>query len=90
MSDLSAFGALMGCQRRGWAVPGRIAITDFGDFEVSRTSHPRLTTVALDCAGAGRAAGELMLHAIDAQRQGLRIPPETVLIPFRVEQRQSR
>ncbi len=89
VSDLSAFGALMECQRRGWAVPGRIAIAGFGDFEVSRTCHPRLTTVALDCAGIGRAAGELMLRAIDAQRQGLRIPPETVLIPFRVEQRQS-
>ena len=26
VSDLSAFGALMECHRRGWAVPGRIAM----------------------------------------------------------------
>jgi LacI family gluconate utilization system Gnt-I transcriptional repressor len=89
VSDLPAFGALMECQRRGWDVPGRLAIAGFGDFEVSRTCHPRITTVALDCAGIGRAAGELLLRAIEAQRQGTRIPPETVLIPFRVEPRQS-
>jgi LacI family gluconate utilization system Gnt-I transcriptional repressor len=89
VSDLPAFGALMECQRRGWDVPGRIAIAGFGDFEVSRACHPRITTIALDCVGIGQAAGELLLRAIEAQRQGVRIPPETVLVPFHVEQRQS-
>lgn len=89
VSDLSAFGALAECQRQGWAVPGRIAIAGFGDFEVARTCHPRITTVAVDCVGIGRAAGELLLRAIDAARDGQRLPPETVLIPFRVEQRES-
>ncbi len=89
VSDLSAFGALMECQRRHWRVPERIAIAGFGDFEVARSSHPRLTTVAIDCVGIGRAAGELLLRAIDASRLGQRLPPETVLIPFHVEQRES-
>ena len=89
VSDLSAFGALMECQRRGWDVPGRIAIAGFGDFEVARAAHPRITTVAVDCAGIGRAAGELLLSAIDGLRDGHRPPAETVLIPFRVEQRES-
>ena len=30
VSDLSAFGALSECQRRGWSVPQRIAIAGFG------------------------------------------------------------
>ena len=89
VSDLSAFGALMECQRRGWSVPGRIAIAGFGDFEVSRSSHPRISTVAIDCVGIGRSAGELLLRAIDESRSGGRLPPETVLIPFRIEQRES-
>ena len=89
VSDLSAFGALMECQRRGWSVPGRIAIAGFGDFEVSRSCHPRITTVAIDCAGIGRSAGELLLRAIDESRQGGRLPPETVLIPFHIEPRET-
>ena len=89
VSDLSAFGALMECQRRGWKVPKRIAIAGFGDFEVSRSCHPRLTTVAVDCAGIGHAAGELLLRAIEAAREGRKLPPETVMIPFRIEQRES-
>jgi LacI family gluconate utilization system Gnt-I transcriptional repressor len=89
VSDLSAFGALMECQRRGWAVPGRLAIAGFGDFEVSRSCHPRLTTVAIDCAGIGHAAGELLLRAIEAARGGGKLPAETLLVPFRIEQRES-
>lgn len=89
VSDLSAFGALMECHRRGWPVPGRLAIAGFGDFEVARASHPRITTVAVDCTGIGQAAGELLLRAIDGAREGRRPPPETVLIPFRILQRES-
>ena len=42
-----------------------------------------------DCVGIGRAAGELLLRAIDAARNGQRLPAETVLIPFRIVQRES-
>ena len=89
VSDLSAFGALAECQRRGWNVPERIAIAGFGDFEVARSCHPRLTTVAIDCAGIGRAAGQLLLRAIEAARNGARLPPETVRTPFQIAQRES-
>ncbi|MDE1947577.1 MAG: LacI family DNA-binding transcriptional regulator [Burkholderiales bacterium] len=89
VSDLSAFGALAQCQRSGWKVPERIAIAGFGDFEVARSCHPRITTVAIDCVGIGQAAGELLLRAIHAARGGERLPPETVMIPFRVEMRES-
>lgn len=89
VSDLSAFGALAECQRRGWDVPGRIAIAGFGDFEVGRSCHPRITTVSVDCEGIGRAAGELMLRAIEAGQAGQPLPPETVLMPFRIVPRES-
>ncbi|MBL8346271.1 MAG: LacI family DNA-binding transcriptional regulator [Rubrivivax sp.] len=89
VSDHAAFGALAECQRRGWEVPGRLAIAGFGGFEVGAACHPRLTTVAVDCVGIGRAAGELLLRAIEAVRQGRRLPPETVMVPYRIELRGS-
>ncbi len=89
VSDHAAFGALMECERRGWAVPGRLAIAGFGGFEVSTACHPRLSTVAVDCIGIGQQAGELMLRAIEAARLGERLAAATVLIPFRVELRES-
>ncbi len=89
VSDHAAFGALMECQRRGWAVPQRVAIAGFGGFEVGAACHPRLTTVAVDCVGIGRAAGELLMRAIQARQAGQAGAPETVLMPFRIEARES-
>ena len=39
--DVLAAGALFECQRRGWAVPGRIAIASFDDVELLRQSRRR-------------------------------------------------
>ena len=89
VSDHPAFGALMECQRRGWAVPERLAIAGFGGFEVAAACHPQLTTVAVDCFGIGRSAGQLLLRAIEAARNGHRLPAETVMTPFKVEMRGS-
>ena len=89
VSDLSAFGALMECARRGWAVPGRVALGGFGDFEVARSAHPRLTTIAVDAYGIGRSAAELLLRAIKARRAQRILPPEIVHMPFAVVQRET-
>jgi LacI family gluconate utilization system Gnt-I transcriptional repressor len=89
VSDHPAFGALAECQRRGWAVPERLAIAGFGGFEVGTACHPRLTTVVVDCAGIGRTAGELLRRAIDAARSGRRLAPEAILVPYRIEVRGS-
>jgi len=89
VSDHAAFGALAECQRRGWAIPGRLAIAGFGGFEVGGACHPKITTVAMDCFGIGHAAGELLIRAIDAARSGQRLAPETVDIPYRIEMRGS-
>lgn len=89
VSDPAAFGALMECQRRGWVVPERIAIAGFGGFEVASACYPQLTTVAVDCVGIGRSAGQLLLRALEATRNGHRLAAATVLVPFRVEMRGS-
>ncbi|WP_237153007.1 LacI family DNA-binding transcriptional regulator [Oryzibacter oryziterrae] len=89
VSDLSAFGAIAECHRRGWAVPGRIAVAGFGDFEVARCAFPRITTVAVDSLEIGRQAGELILRAIEGARAGRSMPAETMIIPFKVIERES-
>ncbi|HLJ69723.1 MAG TPA: LacI family DNA-binding transcriptional regulator [Roseiarcus sp.] len=89
VSDLSAFGVLMECQRRGLDVPGQLAIAGFGDFEVARCCHPRLTTIAVDCQGIGRRAAEIALNALQVKKQGEALPPETVVMEFRVVARET-
>ena len=70
VSDPCAFGAVSACRRRGWAVPDRVSIAGFGDFEVSRASHPRITTVLVDADAIGRRAGDVILDAIDGRLAG--------------------
>ena len=89
VSDPCGFGALSECQRRKLCVPQRLAIAGFGDFEVGRGCVPSLTTVAVDCAGIGRTAGELLLRAIAAARAGAPMAPEKVLMPFQLMARDS-
>jgi LacI family transcriptional regulator, gluconate utilization system Gnt-I transcriptional repressor len=89
VSDLSAFGALMECHRQGWEVPQRMAIAGFGDFEISGTCHPGITTVGVNCFDIGHKTGKLLLQAIEGERHHQPVPLETVLIDYRVIPRQS-
>jgi LacI family gluconate utilization system Gnt-I transcriptional repressor len=89
VSDLLAFGVLAECQRLGIAVPSRLALVGFGDFEVARCCHPRLTTIAVDCRGIGRRAGEVALRAIEARRRGERFAPETTALALRIVERET-
>ncbi|WP_244504699.1 LacI family DNA-binding transcriptional regulator [Jannaschia faecimaris] len=45
VSDLSAFGALTECQRRGVAVPDAMAVAGFGAYDIAGICVPTLTTV---------------------------------------------
>lgn len=87
VSDLSAFGALMECQRRGMKVPGDIAIAGFGNYEVAACSHPRMTTVDVDCYNIGRQAAGRLRKAI--QGEGDPDAGDIVLTRIRVVERES-
>jgi LacI family gluconate utilization system Gnt-I transcriptional repressor len=89
VSDLVAFGALAQCQRRGLDVPERLAVVGFGDFDVARACHPRLTTIAIDCAAIGHGAAQAALGAIEARRTGAARAPTIQQIPFRVVARET-
>ncbi|MBY3087764.1 LacI family DNA-binding transcriptional regulator [Rhizobium laguerreae] len=86
VSDLSAFGAIMECTRRGMKVPRDIAIAGFGDYEISSICHPRITTINVDCYGIGRQAAARLL---DALHTGEATGDEITLTGYKVVLRES-
>jgi LacI family gluconate utilization system Gnt-I transcriptional repressor len=64
VSDLSAVGVVMECQRRGVAVPEDLSVMGFGDFEIGGEINPPLTTVHVDFHALGRLTGETILELL--------------------------
>jgi LacI family gluconate utilization system Gnt-I transcriptional repressor len=85
VSDLSAFGALTECQRRGVEVPGRISIAGFGDYEIAGISVPPLTTINPFPREIGAQTAALILDVLDGKQTG----PATVAIRPELLIRQS-
>jgi LacI family gluconate utilization system Gnt-I transcriptional repressor len=75
VSDLSAFGALTECQRRGIDVPGRISLAGFGDYEIAGISVPPLTTINPFPREIGARAAALILDVLDGRQAGPAIVP---------------
>jgi LacI family gluconate utilization system Gnt-I transcriptional repressor len=65
VSDLSAFGALSACQRRGVDVPGQISIAGFGNYEVGAICVPSITTIDPLPRQIGAFAAELLCDLLD-------------------------
>jgi len=83
--DVLAAGALFECQRRGWAVPQRLAIAGFDDQEIASQVLPALTTVAVPRAEIGRRAATMLL----ARLAGQSVEPKIVDIGFTLKIRAS-
>jgi LacI family gluconate utilization system Gnt-I transcriptional repressor len=64
-NDDLAYGAIYQCQRRGIAVPGKLAIAGFNDLPVSAWMNPSLTTIATPRYRIGYEAATLLRHAIE-------------------------
>lgn len=75
VSDLSAVGVVMECQRRGVNVPDALSVIGFGDFEIGRQINPPLTTIHVDFHALGLRTGQVILDLLtgDAQREPCRI-----------------
>lgn len=83
--DILAAGALFECHRRGWEVPGRVAVMGFGDLPIARAGFPRLSTVQVRGSTIGERAGQLLLARLAGQQQS----DAVVDIGFEVVQRES-
>jgi LacI family transcriptional regulator, gluconate utilization system Gnt-I transcriptional repressor len=82
VSDLSAFGALTECQRRGIAVPDQLWIAGFGDYEIAGISVPALTTINPFPRDIGARAAALILDVLDgglSQPACITITPELLI-----------
>ncbi|MCM2452449.1 LacI family DNA-binding transcriptional regulator [Agrobacterium vitis] len=81
VSDLSAFGALTECQRRGIAVPEGIAIAGFGNYEIGAISVPTITTINAFSRDIGEKAARLILDLLDGRplAGNITITPELIL-----------
>ncbi len=63
-NDMLAVGAVLTCQRNGWSVPERVAITGFGDIEMARVLSPSLSTVRIKGEEIGRESAKLLLQRL--------------------------
>ncbi|WP_431298632.1 LacI family DNA-binding transcriptional regulator [Tabrizicola sp. BL-A-41-H6] len=82
VSDLSAFGALTECQRRGVDVPGRIWIAGFGDYEIAGIAVPALTTINPFPRDIGTRTAELILDVLNGRQNKpgrIAISPELLI-----------
>ncbi|CZT36578.1 transcriptional regulator, LacI family [Rhizobium sp. 9140] len=73
VSDLSAFGALTECQRRGIGVPDQIAIGGFGNYEISGLCVPSLTTIDAQSREIGRRTGSLILDLLNGASGSMQV-----------------
>lgn len=61
-TDIVAAGILFECGRRGIAVPERLAVAGWGDYELAQELTPQLTTVHPNAGEMGAAAVDLLIR----------------------------
>lgn len=83
--DVLAVGAMLDCARRGWAVPGRLALASFDDLELMRFVDPAITTLRLPRYEIGRRSAEMLLTRVRQEE----VPLHTVDLGFEIVQRAS-
>ncbi|MDP3523838.1 MAG: LacI family DNA-binding transcriptional regulator [Hoeflea sp.] len=70
VSDLAAFGALTECQRRGFDVPGAIAIAGFGAYEISDICVPPITSIDPHCFQIGLLTARRIIELLSGDAPG--------------------
>ncbi|WP_043360400.1 LacI family DNA-binding transcriptional regulator [Belnapia sp. F-4-1] len=83
--DVLAIGAALECNRRGWPVPGRVAIAAFDNIDLLGHLVPPVTTLRLPRHEIGRRSAEVLLDRIEGRATG----PLTVDLRFEIIHRAS-
>lgn len=66
-ADVMAVGALFECQRRGWAVPDRLAIASFDDVDLLSHVVPAITTLRIPREEIGRRSATALLDRLEGR-----------------------
>jgi len=86
VSDLSAVGVVMECQRLGVNIPGDLSVMGFGDFEIGAEINPALTSIHVDFRALGQTTGELLRELLADGASGT---PRVIDVGIRVLERAS-
>ena len=86
VSDLSAVGIVMECQRRGVQIPRDLSVIGFGDFEIGREINPPLSTIHVDFHVLGQRAGMLIREVLQGNPAG---KPQVIDVGLSVLERDS-
>lgn len=81
VSDLSAFGAMTECARRGVSVPDEIAIAGFGAYEIASICVPTLTTIDPKPRIIGERTAGLILSLLGENHDNLDPPAPVIIEP---------
>lgn len=83
-SDTLAIGAVQECHRRGWAVPGRVAVAGYGDLDLAAELFPTLTTVRVPRYEMGRQAVRHLMRRLAGE-----VVEPVVTLGFTIIERES-
>ena len=83
--DTFAMGALFAAQRRGWAVPERLAIAGLGDLELMEQVVPSITGARVP----GYRMGQLAAQMIVRRLEGKSVSPRRVDVGYEIVARES-
>jgi LacI family gluconate utilization system Gnt-I transcriptional repressor len=89
VSDPCAFGAVSACQIARIAVPDRVAIAGFGNFEISQCAVPAISTISVSGLTIGAEAAGLVRRLLKGDREMSSLPPQTILVDASVLARGS-
>ncbi len=81
-SDMLAFGAVTEARMQGIAVPDRLAVCGFGNFELGAASEPPISTVNVEGGTIGRTAASFLLERLGGH-EGAR----KTHVPFHIVER---
>ena len=84
---LLAAGAFFECQKRGWNMPGRIALASFDDIEMLHHLSPTVTTLRLPRYDIGVRAAQMLISRILDRADHLK--GSVVDLKFEIIQRES-
>jgi LacI family transcriptional regulator, gluconate utilization system Gnt-I transcriptional repressor len=80
VSDPCAFGAVSACQAANIAVPDRVAIAGFGNFEISQCAVPAISTITVCGLTIGAETAGLIQRLLTGDLATRNIPPQTILV----------
>ena len=88
VSDLSAFGAMSACLRRGLQIPQDIAIAGSGNYDISANAYPTITTLDVGAYEIGLETAAVIINAL-FNHHGEPVSAKRIEIPTNLIERDS-